>query len=292
MLCASAHISAYHKKRMYEILQLSDGTVEYTGLAPLEIVALKGLFQDEMPIQSSVANFFESSTLYINTAEQCVNFFTAKQLPNVPMTIVSATINQKLCERYFKGRRIHFMEIPLIRYLGKLKQYTAYSISRSFIESVGWECLKNSIEKLLGGDIGNMLTFKMIDETKEIYFGKSEGFNGYQGKDLCVIGTPHNVPFIYRLIGKHLGYRVNENMNRRQVQNDWYRFQIMTFESREMQNLQFYFLESELEQAIGRARLLRNNCTVYLFSNYPCKQAEIIQEDYLNEKKGGHQVAY
>lgn len=72
MLCESAHISAYHKKRLYEILQL----------------------------------------------------------PNVPVTIVSATINQTLCERYFKGRRIHFMDIPLIRYQGKLKQYTAYSISR------------------------------------------------------------------------------------------------------------------------------------------------------------------
>ena len=156
-------------------------------------------------------------------------------------------------------------------------------MSRSFIKDAGWEVIKKSIERLIGGTLGNTVTFKMIDETKDIYFGKSEGFNGYQGQDLCVIGTPHNVPFIYRLIGKHLGYCVEENMCRRRVQNDMCSFQIMTFQSKEMQSLQFYFLESELEQSIGRARLLRNKCTVYLFSNYPCKQAEIIQENYLSE---------
>ena len=43
---------------------------------------------------------------------------------------------------------------------------------------------------------------------------------------------------------------------------------------------------SEMEQCIGRSRLLRENAVVYVFSNFPCVQAEIIQTDYLeNEKK-------
>ena len=49
-----------------------------------------------------------------------------------------------------------------------------------------------------------------------------------------------------------------------------------------MQNLQLFFIESELEQAIGRARLLNEECTVYVFSNYPCQQAELRQNPYLN----------
>ena len=285
VLCNCNHISAYHKIRIQEILNLPEGTVQHTGLSALDVEVLKRIYQDEIPIEGSVADFFESSTIYINVYEQCVNFFNAKKLPNVSMTIVSATINRELCEKYFAGRKVEFYEIPLIKYTGKLKQYTAYSMSRSFINGTGWDFIKNGIEKVIGGSLGNTVTFKMIDETKEIYFGKSEGFNGYQGQDLCVIGTPHNVPFIYRLIGKHLGYRVDENMCRRRVQNDWCSFQIMTFESKDMQNLQFYFLESELEQSIGRARLLRNDCTVYLFSNYPCRQAEIIQDDYLCKNK-------
>lgn len=55
----------------------------------------------------------------------------------------------------------------------------------------------------------------------------------------------------------------------------------LSFKDLDMRNLQFYFLESELEQAVGRARLLRHPCTVYLFSNFPCRQAEIIQGDYI-----------
>ena len=106
-------------------------------------------------------------------------------------------------------------------------------------------------------------------------------FNDYKGKDICVIGTPHNVPQMYRLVGKHMGYNTDERMNNYKVENDYYEFSMMTFKDKDMQNLQLYFIESELEQAVGRARLLRFPCTVYLFSNYPLRQAEICQEKFL-----------
>ena len=128
----------------------------------------------------------------------------------------------------------------------------------------------------------NLITFKSYAGKRDIYFGKTAGFNDYKGQNVCVIGTPHNVPFIYRLIGKHMQYVVDEVMSVRKVENEIYEYSIMTFGNVKMRTLQLYFLESELEQAVGRARLLRNNCTVYLFSNYPLRQAEIIQEDYIN----------
>ena len=56
----------------------------------------------------------------------------------------------------------------------------------------------------------------------------------------------------------------------------------MTFADKSMRNLQLFFIETELEQAIGRARVLREDCIVYVFSNYPCKQAELNMEPYLN----------
>ncbi|WP_277405532.1 hypothetical protein [Lacrimispora xylanisolvens] len=55
----------------------------------------------------------------------------------------------------------------------------------------------------------------------------------------------------------------------------------MTYKQRELRALQLYFIGKELEQSIGRARLLRNNCKVVVFSNFPCEQAELVQEDYL-----------
>ena len=44
--------------------------------------------------------------------------------------------------------------------------------------------------------------------------------------------------------------------------------------------IQFYMIESELEQAVGRARLLRCDCTVNLFSDFPLKQAELKESKY------------
>ena len=71
-------------------------------------------------------------------------------------------------------------------------------------------------------------------------------------------------------------------MKRRKIKRNGYSFSIMTYSNEEMQNLQLFFIESELEQAIGRARLLNEECTVYVFSNYPCQQVELRQNPYLN----------
>ena len=48
-----------------------------------------------------------------------------------------------------------------------------------------------------------------------------------------------------------------------------------------LRTVQLYSIESELEQCIGRARMLRRDCTIWLFSAFPCEQAEISIQDYL-----------
>ena len=115
----------------------------------------------------------------------------------------------------------------------------------------------------------------------EIHFGKTEGFDVYKGKDIAVIGTPHNAMVIYKLVGALLEYDVSGRLSTHRVKRNSYSFPIMTYTDADMQNLQLFYIESELEQAIGRARLLRCECTVYVFSNYPCRQAQLNQEAYL-----------
>jgi hypothetical protein len=56
----------------------------------------------------------------------------------------------------------------------------------------------------------------------------------------------------------------------------------MTYKNEQLRELQLYFISKELEQCIGRARLLRNDCTVLVFSNFPVEQSELIQDDYLD----------
>ena len=59
---------------------------------------------------------------------------------------------------------------------------------------------------------------------------------------------------------------------------------MMSYEDKLLCNIQFYLISTELEQAIGRSRLLRTNSTIYLYSNFPCPQAKLSKIDYL--KKG------
>ena len=65
------------------------------------------------------------------------------------------------------------------------------------------------------------------------------------------------------------------------IERNGYGFLFMTFKEELVREIQLYFIESELEQCVGRARLLRYNATVYLFSNYPCRQAVFEYKQYL-----------
>lgn len=68
----------------------------------------------------------------------------------------------------------------------------------------------------------------------------------------------------------------NEEMTSQLVTYNGYRFWCMTFKDENLREINFWMIESELEQAVGRARLLRNQCKVILFSNFPLRQAKMI----------------
>ena len=76
-----------------------------------------------------------------------------------------------------------------------------------------------------------------------------------------------------------LGCNTNEQEIRlMEVKHNNYKFWFYTFEDELLRMLQFWLIESELIQSIGRARLLRYDCTVHLFSNFPLTQAQF---DYM-----------
>ena len=68
------------------------------------------------------------------------------------------------------------------------------------------------------------------------------------------------------------------------VYNGW-EFNFISYQNQLLRSIQMYHIETDMEQAIGRSRLLRTDEKVFLFSNFPCRQAEVIQMDYLANKK-------
>ena len=102
-----------------------------------------------------------------------------------------------------------------------------------------------------------------------------------------VVGTPYKVEEAYKLVACYLGADVNREADRyprpRRVSYNGYSFLITTYDEPLLRELQLYSIESELEQCVGRARLLNNECTVYVLSAFPCQQAELHMRDYLKE---------
>jgi hypothetical protein len=116
-----------------------------------------------------------------------------------------------------------------------------------------------------------------------MHFGNTAGRDEWKGENIDVIGTPHLPEWIYKLFAFSLGLDfdldavINPNAI---VEHNGYRFRFAAFEDKQLQNIQFYMIESEMEQAVGRARLLRCDCTVNLYSNFPLRQANLKISEY------------
>jgi len=103
-----------------------------------------------------------------------------------------------------------------------------------------------------------------------------------EGKDILVIGTPYHAEFLYKLTAFTMGLDFDEDavMKEQLVTHNGHRFWCNTYEDAVLRDIHFWMMESDLEQAVGRARLLRNDCIVRLFSNFPLSQTQIKDFDY------------
>jgi len=199
---------------------------------------------------------------------------------NVKYIMLSATADKEICEYCVKDTEVRFTECKTAKYEGHLNQYYEKSMSRS--------CINNNpkiLNKIIAwSKIENIITFKRYKVGK-YYFGTAIGCDDLNGQDLNVIGTPYGIDFIYKLFAFTFGCEIDENaeMEPCLVKYNGYQFHFTTYGEKHdiLRKIQFWMIESNLEQAVGRARLLRNGCTVNLFSNFPLRQA--VMNEYTNE---------
>lgn len=237
--------------------------------------------KEDMDEYGEIIKLLKSKIFYYDTKKKEIQYFNPRKIPDVKMTVLSATLNEKLWKDFCRDRIVEMKEVRQVKYLGRLLQYTNYSMSRKCIQENGYDNVRSRIVEMVGDKNIIIDTFKCLNENVAIHFGKTEGFDEYKGRDLVVLGTPHCTESLYKMVGSYLNYDTSRRLSRQRVENSNYSFVLMTFKDIDMRNLQMFLLESELEQAVGRARLLRYDCTVWVFSNFPLKQAQIIQDDYL-----------
>lgn len=273
-----------NQEPLREILKLQDEETLRVNFTPLSEKALDILYWHRKEFAGPVPKLFESTHVIMRKDKQEIVFIRKNDFQDSSkLTILSATADRTLYRDYFSGKKVYFREVYKAEYKGKLIQYTAHPLSRIYFKKNGMLDIVRQIRDKYIKDIP-IISFKMLFPDSEIHFGKTEGFNKYKGSDIAVIGTPHNSPILYKLVGAMLGYSTSDSLHKYRVERKGFSYTMMTYGDEEMRNLQLFFIESELEQAVGRARLLREDCTVYVFSNYPCQQAELVQNSYLEMK--------
>lgn len=218
-----------------------------------------------------------------NLKEDTVVFLKPVSFKDVKYIMVSATVDERICRTYFGWDRVDFYECKRAKYMGPLHQYPGKSMSRSSIASDSG--IVRRLMKRFDMDEERVITF-MQENIGTLHFGNTDGSNILEGKDILVVGTPYHADFLYKLAAFTMGldFDEDEEVGSQVVTHNGYRFRFTTFQNEDLQHLQFWMIESELEQAAGRARLLRNPCNVHLFSNFPLRQAKMVDGfDYSKE---------
>jgi hypothetical protein len=224
-------------------------------------------------VTSNIMEFFNSSFLIRDKYDgDLVSYIVKRELPkDKKIVILSATIPNYIYQELY-GDRVKIYDIGLVEQQGRIIQYTNRSCSRLQLKSY-----INSIKQSVGEKL--TLTFKeyqshFSNPIKEMYFGNCAGYDTVKGQDIAVVGTPHRNNVQYLLTAKCLGidFKTSDTtFTCQEVVHNGIKFQFNTYQHEGLRSIQMSLIESDLVQAVGRARTLRTDATVELYSNFPLR---------------------
>lgn len=223
-------------------------------------------------IDSNVLHFFNSS--YYTRDElnkDVIHYITKRELPkDKKVIILSASVPVDIYKKVY-GDRVKVVDISDVEMKGKIIQNTHKGFSRQSLkhDSTITECLGDT-------DVITFASYKhrFNNPVEEMHFGNCSGYDGLNGKNIAIVGTPHQPQYKYLLLAKALGIDFSMSdivMTYKKVDWKGFRFMFNTFESEELQSIQLSLIEGELIQAVGRNRPLRQNVKTKLYSNLPLR---------------------
>ena len=217
---------------------------------------------------TDIFDFIYGSCFY-NDGE-FTHYFKMNRLKVQKAIVMSATMNFDVY-RMLTDMDVYEYECKTAGYKGRIRQYTNCTYSRhSLMKEENLEFVKKEVQGYIP------ITFmKYKDEfNTDYYYGAIEGIDCLSGKDIAVIGLPDSPEYVYKLFGMSADISISgEKMRPMLVQYNGYEFYCNTFDNEALRTIHFWVLESNIEQAVGRARLLRNDCDVKVFVRFPVAQA-------------------
>lgn len=225
-----------------------------------------------------------SSCYYIDKENDKIHFIVANSFPECKVVILSATPFVELYQRLCPGRVVVY-DYSNVRHEGKVIQYPRYSMTRGDFTS---ERIDIILAQMNYANIP-VITFQNqkskfpISMQSDMHFYNLRGYNEYDGCEIAVIGTPHPPRQVILLYAALLGYGLDISLDfgKREVTYKYFRFSISTYSDINLQRLHLQLIEFELIQAVGRARLLRQDSQVHLFGDFPLDISEFHDYDII-----------
>ena len=227
-------------------------------------------------IKTNIFDFFNSSFLVKDDQDyDVIHYVVKRQLPkNKKIIILSATLPIYLYQKLY-GDRLNVIDIRDVEQQGQIIQYTKRSCSRLSL---------NRYVKNVSEEVGDkpVITFKSYahqfqNPVKDMHFGNCSGYDTMKGKDLAIVGTPHRNVIEYLLTAKVLGIEfktTDTTMSFQKIEYNGFRFKFYCYDNEAIRLIQLALIESDLIQAVGRARTLRTDATVEVYSNFPLRVSD------------------
>lgn len=269
-------------------IELTQGTVlDYN--AQLKAVSLKDM-KKLLEAYSPKSNLMDLLNIKaaIKASNGVITAYKKNDLPNKPIIILSATANEQVYKAIFSDREVEVIDIGHVEHVGEIIVHYQ-GMSRNYLNQYFDKAVAKIKEET--DNIQNIITYKSFSSKfkKEgfnpiCHYGKCTGIDAYGGQDLIVVGTPHVNAVVYLLMAHACGVRetITMDMEFTTIKRNGYEFSFSTFNSHDLslngeliREIQFYLIESDIIQAVGRARALRRDCTVHLFSNYPLRGSKL-----------------
>jgi len=189
--------------------------------------------------------------------------------------ILSATANKQIYENLF-GDRMTFIDIPYVETKGKIIQRSGEKLSRAAVkEDPKWY---NELQKQHRNLGHRTIGYAFMSEKEDPYFGKLTGFDGFKGQNVAITGTPNLPSWAYVLQAASYGYDMTGKNDASAMEYvvdtiNHVETRLMRMQDPIARIAQYAHLNSELVQGAGRARPLREDVIVYVYSNFPIEGA-------------------
>ena len=200
-----------------------------------------------------------------------------------PIKLFSATPMNKYLSGYYQNFPYEFVEAPYCRNTGRIIQYRGISGARGIQNDKIPEQIKYIRRKLPQEVIDNSLLISFKDtaaewdragfnvayvDGKQTHFMNNAGLDCFKGMNLIVAGKFDKPDDYYLHIWDDIGDGTTPTKQNVRLNINGFTQTLYLWDKPVLRDIQIQNINYTLEQTVGRARVLRKDATVYVFSNF------------------------